>query len=47
MESRVAVNALFDRFEDIRLDTTQGDDPHIHGMAFRSPTSLPVTFPVH
>jgi cytochrome P450 len=47
MESRVAVNALFDRFEDIHLDMTRGDDPHIHGMAFRSPTSLPVTFPVH
>jgi cytochrome P450 len=47
MEARVAVNALLDRFEDIRLDMTVGDDPHIHGLAFRSPTSLPVTLPVH
>ncbi|HEX4218543.1 MAG TPA: cytochrome P450 [Acidimicrobiales bacterium] len=46
MEARVAVNALLDRFEDIRLDMTRGDDPHIHGLAFRSPTSLPVTFSV-
>jgi len=44
MESRVAVNALFDRLHDIRLDPEPGDDPHIHGFAFRSPTSLPVSF---
>jgi cytochrome P450 len=44
MESRVAVNALFDRLDDIRLDPEPGDDPHIHGFAFRSPTSLPVSF---
>jgi cytochrome P450 len=44
MESRVAVNALLDRFDDIRFDGSADGDPHIHGMAFRSPTSLPVTF---
>jgi cytochrome P450 len=44
MESRVAVNALFDRLDDIRLDPAPGDDPHVHGFAFRSPTSLPVSF---
>ncbi|MGH9097694.1 MAG: cytochrome P450, partial [Acidimicrobiales bacterium] len=44
MESRVAVNALLDRFDDIRFDAGADDDAHIHGMAFRSPTSLPVTF---
>ncbi|MDQ1360051.1 MAG: hypothetical protein QOJ44_428 [Acidimicrobiaceae bacterium] len=44
MESRVAVNALFDRLDDIRLDLEPDDDPHIHGFAFRSPTSLPVSF---
>ncbi|MHB1712088.1 MAG: cytochrome P450 [Acidimicrobiales bacterium] len=44
MESRVAVNAILDRLADIRLDPAPGDDPHIHGLAFRSPTSLPVSF---
>jgi cytochrome P450 len=44
MESRVAVNALLDRFDDIQFDAGADGDPHIHGMAFRSPTSLPVTF---
>jgi cytochrome P450 len=43
MEMRVAVSALLDRFEDLRLDP--GDaDPHIHGERFRSPTCLPVAF---
>lgn len=43
MEMRVAVGALLDRFEDLRLDP--GDtDPHIHGQRFRSPTALPVAF---
>ncbi len=46
MESRVAVNTLFDRLDDIHLDPGPDDDPHIHGFAFRSPTSLPVSFPV-
>ena len=43
MEARVALEAVLDRLPNVRLDP--GDsDPHIHGMAFRSPTSLPVRF---
>jgi cytochrome P450 len=41
MEMGVAVGALLDRLPDLRLDP-DGDDPHIHGQSFRSPTSLPV-----
>jgi cytochrome P450 len=41
METRVALDTLFTRLPDLRLDLT-GDDPHIHGEIFRSPTSLPV-----
>jgi cytochrome P450 len=43
MEMRTAVGALLDRLPDLRLDP-DGDDPHIHGERFRSPTSLPVLF---
>jgi cytochrome P450 len=43
METRVALNALLDRLPNLRLDPA-GDDPHIHGQIFRSPTSLPVLF---
>jgi cytochrome P450 len=43
METRVAVDALLDRLPDLRLDP-DGDDPHIRGQIFRSPTSLPVLF---
>ena len=43
IETEVMLQVLMDRFEDIQLDP--GDrDPHIRGMTFRSPTSLPVTF---
>ena len=43
IETEVMLNVLMDRFENLELDT--GDsDPHIRGMTFRSPTSLPVTF---
>jgi cytochrome P450 len=43
LETTVAVNAMLDRLGDIRLDP--GDkDPHVHGSAFRSPTTLPVRF---
>lgn len=41
MEMRVVVETLFDRFPNMRLDP-DGDDPHIHGENFRSPTGLPV-----
>lgn len=43
LEMRVALNLLFDRLPDFRLDPG-GDDPHIRGQVFRSPTSLPVLF---
>jgi len=43
METRVAVDALIDRLPDLRLDP-DGDDPHIRGQIFRSPTALPVLF---
>ena len=43
METVVALNALFDRLPNLRLDP-EGDDPHITGLIFRSPTSLPVLF---
>jgi cytochrome P450 len=43
LELRVVLNRLLDRLPDLRLDP-DGDDPHIHGERFRSPTSLPVLF---
>ncbi|HUR78402.1 MAG TPA: cytochrome P450 [Acidimicrobiales bacterium] len=43
LELKVAVNRLLDRLPNLRLDP-HGDDPHIHGERFRSPTSLPVLF---
>jgi cytochrome P450 len=43
LETRALVNRVLDRLPDLALNP--GDrDPHIHGMVFRSPTSLPVTF---
>jgi hypothetical protein len=40
----VAINALFDRLPNLRLEpgAVERDDPHIHGQIFRSPTALPV-----
>jgi len=43
MESRVAVNTLFDRLGPIALDP-EVEAPHIEGLAFRSPLSVPVVF---
>jgi cytochrome P450 len=43
MESRVAINTLFDRLGPFTLDS-EAQPPHIEGMAFRSPLSLPVVF---
>ena len=43
MESRVALNTLFDRLGPFALDP-EAEPPHIEGMAFRSPLSLPVVF---
>jgi cytochrome P450 len=43
MESRVAINTLFDRLGPFTLDP-EAEVPHIEGLAFRSPLSLPVVF---
>ena len=43
LEMRVALKLLLDRLPNLRLDP-EGDDPHIRGQVFRSPTSLPVLF---
>ena len=43
MESRIAINTLFDRLGPFTLDP-EADPPHIEGLAFRSPLSLPVLF---
>ena len=43
LEMRTAVNLLLDRLPNLRMDP-DGDDPHIRGQVFRSPTSLPVLF---
>jgi cytochrome P450 len=43
LETRVVVNAVLDRLSGLRLDP-DGDDPHIRGLIFRSPTSVPVLF---
>jgi cytochrome P450 len=43
MESRVAINTLLDRLGPITLDPA-AEPPHIEGLAFRSPLSLPVVF---
>ncbi len=43
MESRVAINTLFDRLGPFTLDPA-AEPPHIEGLAFRSPLSLPVVF---
>jgi cytochrome P450 len=40
LEMPTAINLLLDRLPNLRLDP-EGDDPHIRGMVFRSPTSLP------
>ena len=43
LEMRTAINLLLDRLPNLRMDP-DGDDPHIRGMVFRSPTALPVLF---
>jgi cytochrome P450 len=43
LETRVLVNRVLDRMPDLTLDPG-GDDPHIQGDVFRSPTALPVRF---
>jgi cytochrome P450 len=44
METRVAIDTLFDRLPDMELAPEPGQDVHIRGMAFRSPIALPVAF---
>jgi cytochrome P450 len=43
LETKLVLNAVLDRLPNLRLDPA-ADDPHIHGLTFRSPTSLPVLF---
>ncbi len=43
MEMTVALNALFDRLPNLRLDP-DAPEPHIGGLMFRSPNALPVRF---
>jgi cytochrome P450 len=43
IESSVALNALFDRLPNLRLDPA-AEDIHISGLTFRAPVSLPVLF---
>jgi cytochrome P450 len=43
METRVLLTAVLDRLPNLRLDP-EADDPHVHGLVFRSPPSLPVLF---
>jgi cytochrome P450 len=43
METTVAVNAVLDRLPNVRLDP-DADDPHISGLMFRAPATLPVLF---
>lgn len=43
METQVALNALFDRLPNLRLDPA-AEDVHVTGLAFRAPSALPVLF---
>jgi len=40
LEMRVLLNAVLDRLPGLRLDP-DADDPHIHGLIFRSPQTCP------
>lgn len=43
LETQILLNAVLDRLPGLRLDP-DAEDPHIHGMLFRSPPNLPVRF---
>jgi len=43
LEMQVLLNAVLDRLPGLRLDPA-AEDPHIHGLIFRSPPNLPVRF---
>ncbi len=45
METRVLLEALFDRLPNLRLDPA-AEDVHVSGLAFRAPRRLPVVFDV-
>ncbi|HEX9765238.1 MAG TPA: cytochrome P450 [Nitriliruptorales bacterium] len=45
LEMATALEALLDRLPGLRLDPA-AEDVHVHGMAFRSPLSLPVAWDV-
>jgi cytochrome P450 len=50
MEMRVVLTAVLERLPDIELapgpEGSDTSDPHIHGMGFRKPSSLPVKFTI-
>jgi cytochrome P450 len=43
LEMRILLNAVLDRLPGVHLDPG-AEDPHIHGLIFRSPPNLPVRF---
>jgi cytochrome P450 len=43
LEMRILLNAALDRLPGLRLDPA-AEDPHIHGLTFRSPPNMPVRF---
>ena len=43
METTILLDAVLDRLPGIRL-APEGQDPHVHGIIFRSPTCVPVNF---
>jgi cytochrome P450 len=43
LEMRVLLNTVLDRLPGVHLDPA-AEDPHIHGLLFRSPPNLPVWF---
>jgi cytochrome P450 len=43
LEMRLLLNEVLDRLPGLRLDPA-AEDPHIHGLLFRSPPNLPVRF---
>lgn len=43
LEMRVLLNAVLDRLPGVHLDPG-AEDPHIHGLIFRSPPNLPIRF---
>ena len=43
LEMRILLTAVLDRLPGLRLDPG-AEDPHIHGLLFRSPPNLPVRF---